>query len=228
MSTLVPFGKYKGQPVERMIADRDYCEWLAGQEWFRSRYAQIHTLVINYGAEPEETPEHNRMQARFLDDAYCLAVAALVEPRLLETEAELYQRIVQEVTSGRDWYQRTYRKQCDREWSYGALERAVDEKRFEVKGWDVVYLATAGYQVFCDSSYEGFAGINRLGISVECKPSIGDDFPKVMRQMASRPVLGRAVLLVDSYAGSGVSFDQMRQMMKASGINVVLLSEVVP
>ena len=24
---IVPFGRYKGQPVEVMLADRPYCEW---------------------------------------------------------------------------------------------------------------------------------------------------------------------------------------------------------
>jgi len=28
---VVPSGKYKGQPVEVMAADTDYCEWLAAQ-----------------------------------------------------------------------------------------------------------------------------------------------------------------------------------------------------
>lgn len=28
---VVPFGQYKGQPVEVMAADTDYCEWLAAQ-----------------------------------------------------------------------------------------------------------------------------------------------------------------------------------------------------
>ena len=28
---LVPVGKYKGQPVEVLAADKSYCDWLAGQ-----------------------------------------------------------------------------------------------------------------------------------------------------------------------------------------------------
>lgn len=34
MSSIVPFGKYKGQSVEAMIADGSYCEWLLAQPWF--------------------------------------------------------------------------------------------------------------------------------------------------------------------------------------------------
>jgi hypothetical protein len=30
---LVPFGKYKGQPVEVLMADADYRDWLMPQPW---------------------------------------------------------------------------------------------------------------------------------------------------------------------------------------------------
>ena len=72
---IVPFGKYRGQPVEVLAADHDYCEWLTAQPWFRDRYLTIYNTVINYGAEPQDSPEHNQMQARFLDDDWCLALA---------------------------------------------------------------------------------------------------------------------------------------------------------
>jgi hypothetical protein len=32
---IVPFGKYKGQPVEAMMADRDYCAWALSQPVLR-------------------------------------------------------------------------------------------------------------------------------------------------------------------------------------------------
>jgi hypothetical protein len=71
-SEMVPFGKYKGQPVEALAADKSYCEWLVAQDWFRSRFAGLHTLIINNFGAPEETPEHNALQAKFLDKVWCL------------------------------------------------------------------------------------------------------------------------------------------------------------
>lgn len=70
-TTIVPFGKYKGQPVEVLANDEQYCRWLADQEWFRTRFTAIHTLIINNFATPHETPEHNALQARFLDAEWC-------------------------------------------------------------------------------------------------------------------------------------------------------------
>ena len=39
----IGFGKYKGQPVATLMADKDYCAWLVKQDWFRrnSLYSQV-------------------------------------------------------------------------------------------------------------------------------------------------------------------------------------------
>lgn len=75
---IVPFGKYKGQPAEVLLADTDYCAWLAGQPWFRERFPTVYQVIVNYGAEPADSPEHNGMQASFLDVDRCLALASRV------------------------------------------------------------------------------------------------------------------------------------------------------
>jgi len=67
---IVPFGKHKGKPVEELIADQGYCEWLMAQPGFRERYPQIYQVIVNYGQEPTETPEHNSLQVLFLDEQY--------------------------------------------------------------------------------------------------------------------------------------------------------------
>jgi hypothetical protein len=75
---VIPFGKYKGQPLDVLTADRDYCDWLMEQAWFVQRYPHIHTVVINNFGEPTETPEHNALQIRLLDDTFraqCTEVA---------------------------------------------------------------------------------------------------------------------------------------------------------
>jgi len=74
VNNIVPFGKYRGRPVEALANDRDYCDWLMAQAWFRERYGGVYTLIVNNFAEPSETPEHNALQARFLNDALCIAL----------------------------------------------------------------------------------------------------------------------------------------------------------
>src|SRR6266403_3981777 len=67
---LVPIGKYKGQPVTALAQDRSYCDWLTQQSWFVQKFPELHTLIINNFGEPTETPDHNRLQLRFLDPVF--------------------------------------------------------------------------------------------------------------------------------------------------------------
>ena len=74
---LVPFGKYKGQPVEVMQMDTGYCEWLSTQDWFRERYANVYQqVIINNFTEASETPEHNKLQMLFLDKEFYKKIEA--------------------------------------------------------------------------------------------------------------------------------------------------------
>jgi hypothetical protein len=36
----MPFGKYKGQPIERVVTeDHKYVDWLCGEPWFWEKFA---------------------------------------------------------------------------------------------------------------------------------------------------------------------------------------------
>lgn len=76
--TVVPFGKYRGQPVEVLLADRDYCNWAAGQPSLRERYPQIFQVILSNGGPLQDSPKHNEMQARFLDAGWCEALVKTV------------------------------------------------------------------------------------------------------------------------------------------------------
>lgn len=133
---VVPFGKYKGQPVETLVADADYCEWLVAQPWFSAKYRNVYNVVINYGGEPQDSPEHNQMQARFLDDDWCLALATILTPRLdslyglpaavkLATADSILTRLSPHV---------------------GLAKTGIKVRcRFEAGGWDVMFSLTPAY-----------------------------------------------------------------------------------
>jgi uncharacterized protein (DUF3820 family) len=80
---IIPFGKYKGRLVEEVLLDDPaYLQWLAGQDWFRAKFNILHQVIINRGAEPEETPDHNAMQVKFLDDEFCLRFMRYLKPEI--------------------------------------------------------------------------------------------------------------------------------------------------
>lgn len=44
-ASVVPFGKHKGQTVERMVRDKEYTAWLLKQSWFRQH--KIYQCVVD-------------------------------------------------------------------------------------------------------------------------------------------------------------------------------------
>lgn len=68
---IMPMGKYKGQPIEVLDGDPQYRDWLCSQSWFREKFGNQYTLIVNNFTEPSCTPEHNRIQSMFLDDVLC-------------------------------------------------------------------------------------------------------------------------------------------------------------
>src|SRR6516225_2238916 len=82
---IIPFGKYKGRLVDEVLVDDpNYLQWLAGQDWFRAKFNILHQVIINRGAEPEETLDHNALQVRFLDDDFCMRLLAHIDPQYCE------------------------------------------------------------------------------------------------------------------------------------------------
>lgn len=79
---LIPFGKYRGQPIEALANDQQYADWLTAQPWFRERYSSLYTVIINNFSVATDTPEHNKLQARLLDDAFVVKLIRAVIPDL--------------------------------------------------------------------------------------------------------------------------------------------------
>jgi hypothetical protein len=128
---LVPFGKHKGQPVEVLVADSGYREWLMGQPWFRDRYPVIYQTVVNYAGEPAETPEHNELQASFLDDDRCLALAKLV------LREDLFNgRAAAVMAEHRD---RSHYESLGHHVRPALSPPKIYAREFEAGGWDVVF-----------------------------------------------------------------------------------------
>ncbi len=207
---VVPFGKYKGQPVEVLRADDDYCQWLMGQDWFRAKFTTIYQTIVNYGAEPQDTPEHNEMQASFLDDGHCIRLAKLLYPK----------PPYMEIDERKNWHgpAKWVPATADNERSAKLYnDPEVIRRRFEVQGWDVVY------------------GVNWLGdyggrIRVELKPTLGDDFPTVLRQVKSYSYdeRDRRCVVARRASFEKVAWEQVVAMFAASKITLLREAQLTP
>lgn len=195
---IVPFGKYKDQPVEVLLADQQYVGWLLNQTWLKdAKFQAIYNTIVSFTSPPEDTPEHNAMQARFLVPLVRRALYAFV--MLRET---------------------------------GPDERQMKARdcsiKFEFNGWDVALNP-------CD-----FYDNPAKGVAIEVKPSVGDDFPAILRQINARKTIPYShrpynigtwnpryrVLYTDKFSCSNLTLEQVREMFKHSGITLALSSEI--
>lgn len=241
--SIVPFGKYKGQPVELMQNDIAYCDWLMTQNWFRDRYAPTYQLIVNNFDEPAETPEHNKLQALFLDDEMCrkLIFTLKWEPindpiGYLEKEIESTKKNI-EANSSSSYYREAkekYQKHLK------ILEEFIKEdgrtfkesikivnRCFESCGWDVSFRAefTIGNET------------DGIWIAVEIKPSIGDDYPAILRQMKSNAKrfwknyeyeggTQYYILVFQQCTAIGATLDNIKKIFNESGFACFQLQEI--
>ena len=87
-SVIIPFGKYSGSDIDDVIArDPSYIHWLMQQPWFREKYVTLVQNITNIHQGPsDETPEHNKMQRLFLDDAMCFAAIELARGKAFSVD----------------------------------------------------------------------------------------------------------------------------------------------
>lgn len=193
-SAVVPFGKYKGQPVAQLAADQEYCQWLVAQPWFIEKFAHIHTLIINNFGEPSETPEHNRLQLRFLEE--------------------------------------TFRRQCMRAIFPRRHINSMSSPTFEVDGLDVVWdydywyvtQNVPQYRRTADDPYVWCSSLGQIGI--ECKPSLGDDYPAVLRTIQRiKPYTSKFVVAGEVRSQAG-SLAQIKAFFRQSNIGLLTVAEI--
>jgi len=231
---IVPFGKYKGKPVEALQQDAQYCDWLMAQDWFNSRYGGLKTLIVNNFQEASETPEHNKLQGLFLDNDFCTAIGYLLHPvtkKTYESNISWKKREIEHIDR--------YRSSSNPSELALAIEKNLKidfviklvsgDAQFENRGIDASFFVE---QV----EFPNAGGLSwGKKYSVEIKPSVGDDYPATIRQILSKKeslnkdphvTFGAAVLFYTEYTGSGITEDMMRKMMSRQGIYTVRLDEV--
>lgn len=129
--TMISFGAYKGQSLSELSSDQEYVDWFLKQPGLREKYPEIVDFLEGSGKKQAgRTPAHNKLQAKFLDEAYCACFLIFLNPDL---DLKL---------------------------------RSVFFERF---GVDVILITQCG-----------------LTLLIEVKPSIGDDYPDVLRQVLKK------------------------------------------
>ncbi|MBE1426957.1 hypothetical protein H4684_003641 [Desulfomicrobium macestii] len=89
-NNLVPFGRYEGQPIEVLLAEKSYCAWMVGQASIREQYPELCDLAFKEHGPGLKTPSHNRMQAEYMTEEVSLRLFYMVNPKIFNHDKEYY------------------------------------------------------------------------------------------------------------------------------------------
>lgn len=201
---IIPFGKYKGQPVEVLMSDKQYLEWLVQQDWFKQRYQNLNTIIINNFNQQSETPEHNKLQALFVDNCFV-------------------NDFINHLCSNKEFDELIRKKYfCDLDNClefFGELneKNIIFQVEFEKEGVDV----KLNFSKHGNNNHYFLK--NKSCINIEIKPSIGDDYPAILRQMHAN---NSTILLAESFNAIAVSINQVKKIFSPSKINIILKNEI--
>ena len=229
---VISFGKYKGLPVDVLRSDPSYCEWLMAQDWFTERYPQINTLIINNFTQTDNTPVHNALQARFLEEELALKLCEKLisettpnyKTALRDKYKRKYQTCIEKQKTNKNEHFPCCQKPTDGCFCYkGAnddIDITIDKTEFEEYGWDVRINATLN-----KGDPERLQDLE-IKIAIEIKPAIGDDYPAVLRQIKSNIYNSRTyfVLIYEEFTANGVSVEQVTEIFKRSGIHMISIA----
>lgn len=205
MSEMIPFGKYKGQPIEVLEHDPQYADWLAQQDWVKDRYPQIVNIIINKFGENEETPDHNAMQAKFMDRRYCALAADTID--IFEPDTRWPDTVG--IGLSRELPGKRPREITD------VSQVICEVVHFERNAIDVTFAAL--------HLHPRVNEIVWAVIKAELKPSVGDDYPAVLRQMRNNR---SNTLVYGTYTGKGVDEQTFRKFFETQQIRVIKESEI--
>ena len=197
---LVPFGKYKGQPITSLMNDTKYLEWCKQQEWFHKNFPIVYNICVNQtittNNSNSKTPEHNKLQNMFL-------------------KKENVKKLLKFITFPRD-------EKFIFSDSIRFTEKDVDigsglgKIKFEGKfNWDLIVKNYMWRLCECDRTiaskscdcemFKRFREYERDGccklpdLYCEIKPSMGDDYPCVLRKMNTQIKLTKNYAIKQHY-----------------------------
>ena len=212
MSDIVPFGKYRGQPIEMMQADRGYMQWLEAQPWVREQFPALLQIINVQQTELSNTPEHNRLQNMFLDNEFAWNFMDI----MLNTNQREF-----------------VKSQCEKENEpYHEPKLTV---KFEVPAiTDYIKVSNGRFHDVCLYYFDRY----KPDYYIEIKPIVGDDYPNVLRQIKQNHTFtfkGRThyvdennkVLLLEEYNGVSATKEQFMKIFEMDNIKVVFLNDVM-
>ena len=191
-----------------------------------------------------QTSDHSRLQARFLEDRFCLGLLSILYPKAKDVPLNPGP----ELGGLYDMFEHKRRRRLDELRAFGSEEDkkeipaisafsvALDLRAIEVNkivrdfasdNVDVFLCFSRGYSIPPTAFSGTFEAMRHWRVQIECKPELSDDHSDVIRHMRSLPPWDcDRVVLASSFTGQGATLEQVREIFGLSGIRILLENEV--
>lgn len=166
---LVPFGKYKGQPITSLLNDTKYLEWCKQQEWFQ-KFPIVYNICVNQtittNNQNSKTPEHNKIQNLFLENENVEKLLRWNYKQFKYRKNVLYSNARCEFEGSFNW---------------DIIIKDIGFTKIQCNcNWDE---AEEGHTCNCKYENNDDYDYEMSNIYIEVKPLLGDDYPCVLRKM---------------------------------------------
>jgi hypothetical protein len=230
---LVPFGKYKGQPVETMLSDRDYIDWVIAQPGIVSmlqvKFPALFNIITIGAPANDDSPVHNKLQAKFLDKKFQAAFIEAVTGKTISffvdrinakkrDQWEAERRRVQE-----ECHQRldTYKTAPGLDYYKQRLKNIIDEWEQLPKSPPLISASEIKTYLEFECGFDVLFYFGRDTWKIEIKPILGDDFPSVLRQIKRNEA---NVVLVGEFCSASCTLEEVRAIFTPA--KIVTLDEI--
>jgi len=210
---IIPFGKYKGQPITTLLADTTYLEWCKQQDFLKN-YPIVYNICVNQTIvnqnENSKTPEHNKIQNLFLEEENQNRLIDLLfkatKNKLNKINEGFNHKDYSEYFQGCKESSMTFHQlfkikvefetkynwdillKINKNWGGGSI---VVEFKEEYKNYDLEILQKYFNDIFNFDNKNMLSRcrtpellyIDSYDIYIEIKPLLGDDYPNVLRKM---------------------------------------------
>jgi hypothetical protein len=201
---LVPFGKYKGQPITTLLNDTKYLEWCKQQEWFQ-KFPIVYNICVNQTIttlnQSSKTPQHNKLQNLFLNNENVENLLKIIFKKTSKNVTIDSGDITFEGMFNWDLIVSNYQwGVCECDWSDETKDRCDCEIK---KKYTERYKIPNG----CENLKIG-------ELYCEIKPLMGDDYPCVLRKMNTQIELTNNYVTKQNEESDKYMKEEMRRYYK--------------
>jgi hypothetical protein len=210
---IIPFGKYKGQPITTLLADIKYLEWCKQQDFLKN-YPIVYNICVNQTIvnqnENSKTPEHNKIQNLFLEEENQNRLIDLLFKATKQKFNKInegfnhkdYSKYFQDCKKSSMSFHQLFRMkvefetkynwdillQINNNWGGGSIDIKFKE---EYMNNDLDIVQKYFNDIFDFDNKNMLSGcrtpkllyIDGYNIYIEIKPLLGDDYPNVLRKI---------------------------------------------